>query len=296
MARMEAEAKLCYFPAPPEAVAGICEHLTTNSDKPKEVQILDPCCGEGLAIKQIADHLQIPYSNVHCVEMDEGRAEKARENLPGARVLGPASFLSTAISGQSFGLVYCNPPFGDELGGGRREEQAFAEQCKRLVAHRGTLVMVLPINSIAGNGRFVCSMDSRFQDIAVYRFPAHCRKYNEIVLFAKPRHAAIPDDKLFELGTLHKMGWRYAGNQRPDRLPKLGDCQPLAWDNGYPSFDREQEVRLHVLPWSWKPSKFEKAAYTEEEILRALADSELNRQLEVVDVLAPKEPPISISQ
>jgi hypothetical protein len=293
---MAAEARLCYYPAPPDAIAGICEHITTNSDKPREVQILDPCCGEGLAIKQIAEHLGIPMANVHCIELDEGRAAKARENLPGAKILGPASFLSTSISPRSFGLVYCNPPFGNELGGGKRDEQAFAEHCVRLLHPKGMLVMVLPINALAGNGRFVCFLDSRLQDIAVYRFPDHCRKYNEIVLIARPRPAAIPEDKLFELGRLHQMGWRYGGHQRPENLPRLGDFQPLAWQNGYPSFDRESEVRLNVLPWSWKPSKFEKSAYTDEELLRVLADSELNDHLRELEVIPPREAPISIGQ
>src|ERR1019366_4981472 len=165
----------------------------------------------------------------------------------------------------------------------------------RLLHHKGTLVMVLPINAICGNGNFVSYMDSRYQEVAAYRFPDHCRKYNEIVLIAKPRQTALTDDLLFSQGQLHKMGWRYGGHQHASMLPKLGDFQPLAWNNGYPSFDREPEVRLHILPWSWKPSRFDKAAYTAEEILRVLADSELHKQLYEVKLLPPTAPPISIS-
>ncbi len=297
MARMASEARLGFFPIPEDAVAGICKHLQGNAEKPQDVQILDTCAGEGLAIRQIAGHLGLPMSNIHCVELDEGRAQKCRQSLPGARVLGPASFLGTHISGKSFGLIYCNPPFGDELGGGRREEQAFVERAVRLLHHKGTLVLVLPINAVHGNSRFVSYLDSRFQDIAAYRFPDHCRKYNEIVLFARLRPAAIPDDKLFELGSLHKMGWRYGyGTGDPARLPNLGDCQPASWHNGHASFDREPEPGVHVLPWSWRPSKFEKAQYTDAELLKELATSPLVKLLHEVHVLPPKEPPISISQ
>ena len=296
MARLKAEARLCFYPAPPDAITGICEHIACNSDRPNDVQILDPCCGDGKAIKQIADHLGLPYENVYCVELDEDRAQQARDLMPGAHVLGPASFLSTDISKKSFGLIYCNPPFGHELGGQRREEQAFAERCTSLLRHNGTLVMVLPINAIAGNGKFVSYFDSRYQEISVHRFPDHCRNYREIVVIAKQRIPALPEDRLFTDGHLHKMGWRYGGHQDPAQLPKLGDHQPIGWNNGYPSFDREQEVRVYILPWSWKPSKFTKGAYTDAEVLRLLADDELNKLLEEVTVLPPKEPPISISQ
>ena len=213
-----------------------------------------------------------------------------------ARVLGPASFLATSVSAKSFGLIYCNPPFGHELGGGKRDEQKFAEQCARLLHPKGTLIMVIPINSIAGNSSFVAFLDSRFQDIAVYRFPDHCRDHHEIVLFCKPRVAAIPDDMLYQLGSLHKLGWRYGGRSDEMMLPKLGDYQPLVWNNGFPSFDREPEVRLHVLPWSYKPHKWEKADYTEEEIKKILRTSELNRHLVDTGFIPPKETPISINE
>jgi hypothetical protein len=112
-------------------VEAVIKHLTMPKEKADRVQIIDPCCGEGLAIKQIAEGLAIPMSNVYAVELDAGRAEKAKENLPGANIVGPASFLGTTITG-FFGLAYVNPLFSVEEGGGRREEQTFVEKATRL--------------------------------------------------------------------------------------------------------------------------------------------------------------------
>jgi hypothetical protein len=50
-------------------------------EKADRVNIIDPRCGEGLAIKQIAESLAIRMSNVYAVER---RTEKATENLLGA--------------------------------------------------------------------------------------------------------------------------------------------------------------------------------------------------------------------
>ena len=119
MARLASDARLGFFPAPPAAMEAILKHLTMPEEKADRVNVIDPCCGEGLAIKQIAEHLAVPMFNVYAVELDAGRTEKATENLPGANILGPASFLGTAITGFTFGLAYVNPPFSVEEGGGR---------------------------------------------------------------------------------------------------------------------------------------------------------------------------------
>ena len=144
--RLAAAAKAGFYPASPVAIEGILKHIYL-ADKSKDHTIIDPCCGEGLAINQIAEGLGVPQSWVYAVELDLGRTKAAKANMPEAQVLGPASFMGTQISGYSFSLAYVNPPFDSELGGGRREEQSFVMRSTHLLGAKGVLVLVMPVAS-----------------------------------------------------------------------------------------------------------------------------------------------------
>ena len=115
------------------AVDGILKHLRLAEGKHDQQYLLDPCSGEGLAIQQLADGLGVPYDRTYCVELDAERSERIKANLPGVNLLGPATFMGIQCSGWSFGLAYVNAPFDDELGGGRREEQAFVQKATHLL-------------------------------------------------------------------------------------------------------------------------------------------------------------------
>ena len=168
--RLAGQAKLGFYPAAPEAIEGILKHIYL-ADKEKIHTIIDPCAGEGLAIKQIAEGLGVPQDHVYAVELDAGRAAKVKENMPQANVLGPATFLGVQISGYSFSLAYCNPPFDSELGGGRREEQSFVMRATHMLGNKGVLVLVMPISKIMGNRQFVQYLDSFYEDLQMYAFP-----------------------------------------------------------------------------------------------------------------------------
>src|SRR5258707_2254000 len=193
MARLASDARLGFFPAPPEAVEAILRHLKMPEEKAEKVNIIDVCCGEALAIKQIAQGLAVPLSHVYAVELDAGRAERARENLPGANLLGPASFLGTQITGSSLSLAYVNPPFSTELGAGRREEQTFVERATRLLVPHGILVLVCPVSALQYNTRFQEYLDSYYQDAALYRFPDEVRHYQELVFIGQKRKVEVPN-------------------------------------------------------------------------------------------------------
>jgi len=58
--RLLGQVKQGYFPAPPAAIAGILRHLKIPDPppepkfKPEDINILDPCAGEGKALVQLA--------------------------------------------------------------------------------------------------------------------------------------------------------------------------------------------------------------------------------------------------
>ena len=274
--RLAAVAKCGYYPASPVAMDGIVKHLRLAEAKRESQYILDPCAGEGLAIKAIADGLGVPHDHTYCVEIDAGRSQQIKANLPGVNLLGPATFMGVQCSGWSFGLAYVNAPFDDELGGGRREEQAFVQKATNLLAPRGIIVIVCPISKFIGNRSFVQFVDANFDSLHVYRFPDGHRPYNEIVVFGRKRKTPIPADALDEHGELHQREWQWRSYVRIENLPPLGSVQPRHWDGDGPSSDRHSDLHVWEIPHGWKPATWKKTGFTEEELAEALAASPLN--------------------
>ncbi|HWE35041.1 MAG TPA: DUF6094 domain-containing protein [Isosphaeraceae bacterium] len=268
--RLAAQAKLGFYPAHPDAVRAICHHLSPPEGGGDEVHVLDPCAGEGEAIRILAEHLGVAAERTFGIELDGGRATKVRENLPGARVLGPASFAGTRITGRSFALVYCNPPFDDELGGGRREEFAFAERATTLLRASGVLVLVMPITAISRNDAFQEFLDAFYDDATLFAWPAAVRRFREVCYIGRRRRQEAPAGAD---GYLRSLGLR-----RDPSLPTLGEGD-TTW----------------AVPRSEGPNRFEKTALTDEELVEALGRSPLNRRLAEPPPLVLKRPPADLS-
>ncbi len=294
--RLAAAAKCGFYPASPVAVSGILKHLRLAEAKQDQQFILDPCAGEGLAIKAIADGLAVPYDRTYCVELDAGRSEQIKTNLPGVNLLGPATFMGIQCSGSSFGLAYVNAPFDDELGGGRREEQAFVQKATYVLAPRGVIVIVCPMDKLVGNRPFVQLVDSNFEAVEVYRFPDDHRPYNEIAVFGRKRKTPIPADALDKHGELHQREWQWRSYTRIEELPSLGEVQPKFWLSGHPSVEREQELRVWEIPHGWKPHTFKKTSFTDDELAEALSASPLMVHFRDVPPRPLKRPPLPLDK
>jgi predicted RNA methylase len=68
------------------------------------VNLLAPCCGEGLALSQLAEGAK---ATTYGVELDEHRAELARANLDHVLKCG---YEDTRISNNAFSCLFLNPP------------------------------------------------------------------------------------------------------------------------------------------------------------------------------------------
>jgi Uncharacterised methyltransferase family (DUF6094) len=308
MARPQAEAKLCFYPAHPLAIEQLSKHLFCRGPDPTKkwdtINILDPCAGKGEAIQQLAIGLGVPETQVYTVELDGQRSEDIKALMPKSQHLGPASFAGVQITGYSFGLVYLNPPYGHELGGGKREEYGFTEIATRKLVAKGILVLVCPIQALVGKRDFVEFLDSNYEEIAVYKFPDgvdefgnEIRPYKECVVVGKKRKEVIPRDVLDKVGSLHKMKMQWQGYVEVGHLPTLGTVQPKAWlAHGGPSYEREEEIRTWEIPHSWKPHVFKKTMFTELELEAVVAESPLNSILKEVKIPPPNAPPLPLDK
>lgn len=290
--RLAGQEKMGFYPAPEDAIAALLEHLALPGGN--KVHIIDPCAGQGRAIKQIGEGLGIPQTQIYAVELDPGRGETAKSESPDMNVLYPCSFFSTSITAQSFGLVYANPPYDDELGGGGREELAFARVAYRLLCTSGVFVFVAPYRTMSHHETRQF-LDQHFRDGAVYRFPKI--GYNETVFIGLKRSMAIVAERASAEGSLTrdmKFGFHFGA------FKQAADCDSLGmparkWDDGE-QWACEVRPRKWDVPTTWKPARFLKAGYTDEELLSAINDSPLNR-LSLGTVEPPiKEPPLPLER
>ncbi len=305
--RLAAQQRLGFYPAHTLAIAELVKHLRVRPPDPTKkfdtVCALDPCAGRGEAIKQLTGLLGIPESQTYTVELDKDRCNDVKALMPEGHHVGPASFLGVECTGHSFGLIYCNPPFDDELGGGRREEMAFVQQATPFLITKGVLVLICPLTALAGSGRFVDFLDANFEDIAVYRFPDGededgklIRPYKEIAVIGKRRKEVFPKDSLATAGALNKMDMRWRDSFQIKNIPSLGCIQPESWNHGSPSYKCEQEIRTWEIPRSWRPNTFRKIAFTDEELDEQIANSPLNRRFEEPMPLEIGRPPLALDR
>ena len=155
--------KLGYYPTDPDNISlmlrGIRfpDGVTTN--------LLDPCCGCGKALRQLA---QGNNCYAYGVELDESRAEEAQTRL---HRVGFGSFFYSRISHEAFHLLFLNPPYLsviNESGGRSRREKRFLIESLPTLMYGGLLIYVIPYYRLTAD---ICRiLVDNFDDLSVWRF------------------------------------------------------------------------------------------------------------------------------
>jgi Uncharacterised methyltransferase family (DUF6094) len=300
--RLIGQAKQGFYPAPPEAIAGILKHLRRPVEpdprfKVDDVNILDPCAGEAKALVQLAEGLGVSKDHVFAIELNVSRAARIAEAYPDVRLLGPCSFEATRITRHSFSMIYLNAPFDDEFGGGGREEVKFLRQAVDLLVPGGILVQVCPVNQVYGKSQMVELLDTWFEQLELYLFPDACRSYRECVVFGRRRKTTLTDDLVFSEGILRNRGISRCSAAPIARLARLGEPQFSRWRYAEPDpASRKPELDTWELPFSVAPKRFQKTALTDEELEHELARSPLYDALRQRTLSPLKRPPLSLNK
>ena len=181
--------KLGYYPTDPDNIdlllRGIKfpEGVTTN--------LLDPCCGCGKALRQLA---QGNNCYAYGVELDESRAEEAQTRL---HRVGFGSFFHSSISREAFHLLFLNPPYLsviNESGGRSRHEKRFLIESLPALAYGGLLIYVIPYYRLTPD---ICRiLVDNFDDLTVWRFTEReFRKFKQVAVLGirKPRETELQD-------------------------------------------------------------------------------------------------------
>ena len=137
--RLMNHVRMGYYRTDPENITHILrgiafpEGVTTN--------LLDPCCGCGKALRQLADGNNC-YT--YGMELDEHRAGEAQTRL---HRVGFGSFFHSQVSREAFHVLFLNPPYLSVLteGGSRvRSEKQFLVQSIRTLMLGGLLIRFCP--------------------------------------------------------------------------------------------------------------------------------------------------------
>lgn len=206
--RLMNRVKMGYYPTDPENISYLLrvirfpEGITTN--------LLDPCCGCGKALRQLA---QGNNCYTYGVELDECRAEEAQTRL---HHVGMGSFFHSRISHEAFHLLFLNPPYLSVIqpGGGRsRSEKRFLSESLCHLMFGGLLVYIIPFYRLSSDiCRFLCE---NFTELSVWRFTdGEFQKFKQIAVLGIRRQR---DDTPCETGWMEQ----YAIN--PDTIPRIRD-------------------------------------------------------------------------
>ena len=192
--RLAAQAKGGFYPTPDRVVDMIADLIHTPSSHyhgdSETLRILDPCCGAGEALSQLAERLDRPNAQpieTYGVELHRDRAEEAARRLHRALA---ADLFATSIANGAFGLLYLNPPY-DWDSADKRVEHAFLTHCTRYLADGGLLVFIVPRQRLAVSARYLSTHYGRMR---CWAFPNPEREvFDQVVLFGYRKTDPVPE-------------------------------------------------------------------------------------------------------
>ena len=192
--RLAAQAKGGFYPTPPRVVDLIAELINTPSGYYNRgrntLRILDPCCGAGEALAQLAQRLDRPNAlpiQTYGVELHRDRAQEAEERLDHTLA---SDLFATSIANGAFGLLLLNPPY-DYDSEDKRTEHAFLTQTTRYLAESGLLVFIVPRQRLAVSARY---LSTHYGHMRCWAFPDPERQvFDQVALFAYRKADPVPD-------------------------------------------------------------------------------------------------------
>jgi hypothetical protein len=258
--RLAAQACGGYYPAHKDAITHVASFIQAPSTD--RFSMLDPCAGEGLALRQLTELLNSAQSSSFAIELDESRAEILRATLPDANVLAPADFFGCRATRNSFSFIWLNPPFDDAYGGSRVEEQFLWRSTDWLISG-GVMALVCPEDVVYEFSDARRHFTTFYENCMIVPFPEAHRPYGEVVVLGHKR-------------------------SRPEAL-RQDSSDRQRWEkvlapNGF---------RYQIPPGNG-PRLFQKVEPTEPELRRMLDGSPLRRHLTASPEIPLPSPPLPL--
>lgn len=204
--RLEAVAKMGYYPCPPHTLEMIsCCLRPAREDA--HIRILDPCAGQGEAIARIGPWLYgLDASVTSCgVELSDQRYAIARHMFDHCI---HADWFDVAVSHNSQSLLWLNPPYSaEEIADGEKKQQleyTFLRDSLRTLQPGGVLVYIVPLHIFQqpAIAKFVAG---HFHQVRLFRMPdGEWEQFRQCVVFG------IRNDKIVANESRQKQLMEYA--------------------------------------------------------------------------------------
>ena len=181
--------KMGYYPTDPDNISLILKGI--QFPEGVATNLLDPCCGCGKALRQMADGNNC-YT--YGVELDGARADEAQTRL---HRVGFGSFFFSQVSANAFHLLFLNPPYLsvlNESGGRARHEKRFLIESLGALAIGGLLVYVIPYYRLTPD---ICRvLTDNFENLSLWRFTdAEFKKFKQTaILGTRKKRDVVPQD------------------------------------------------------------------------------------------------------
>ena len=217
--------KMGYYPTDLKHV----RHLADGIEFPEDVtaNLLDPCCGCGLALRTLAEG---KACRTYGVELDRHRAE---ESLARLDRVGFGSYFRSRISNEAFHLMLLNPPYLSvmtEGGSNTRSEKRFLVDSIPHLMHGGLLIYIIPYYRLTPDiCRILCD---NFEDLTVWKFMGgEFQRFKQVAVMGIRRKRRDGSGLVPELASLAL---------QLDSLPELAKLP----ENRYRLPDMEKKVEL----------------------------------------------------
>lgn len=179
-----------YFPTDEKTIERVLSMLEPTEGS---IRIIDPCCGEGIALAECANYLRNSGMNVFSagIEFDGERASHATSLLDHV----VHADMNDCVVGQGqFNVLWLNPPYGDRITdqfyresdqqeGRDRLEKYFLRRSLPMLAFGGLLIYIIPHYVLDKHlaKQLVRSLDS----VSCYRLPED--EFKQIVIMGYRR-------------------------------------------------------------------------------------------------------------
>ncbi|MDE2968469.1 MAG: DUF6094 domain-containing protein [Chloroflexota bacterium] len=190
--RLGGQLKGGYYPTPPRVVDHIRSLLFApiryGRNRNDIVRVLDPCCGPGDALRQLAGSINRHVTvETYGVELHAERAQEAAGQLDHAL---SSDLFRCSIANRMFNLLWLNPPY-DWDREDKRVEQAFLTHCSRYLEPDGVLVYIVPRNQLPTSARF---LTTNYRRVRAWSFPEpEVEQFDQVVVIGVRKPQPRPD-------------------------------------------------------------------------------------------------------
>jgi hypothetical protein len=287
-----------FYPTDEGTISGILRLL--KAPKQGTLRLLDPCCGEGSALSELAHYLRSDTNRceTYGVEIDDERAWHSKSLLD--RVIH-GDLEDCLIGKRQFSLMFFNPPYGDQVSdqvgyseksqGRARLEKSFYQRTIQLLQFGGIGITIIPFYTL--DKQLSGWIARHYTDVQVYK--AAVDQFKQIVIMGKRCRSgeletqAIKDmrDYLLKIGRSELEPYSLPEsdtfvNEDGDKesiLPVLGYRVPAVVDNRvnfqYVKMDPRQlqdEISRQGVLWERFELQFRNIMVKKRQPLRKLTD------------------------